>query len=117
MENGQEMVSFEIIANAGDARSFAFGALEAAKAGNFEEAEEIALDEYVMKNQLDAGKVLICSMRAGDFTSVGHFVMIYGYNADGFFINDANCIYRSSQIWSYETLENQIRILWAFEKK
>lgn len=41
MENGQEMVSFEIIANAGDARSFAFGALEAAKAGNFEEAEEM----------------------------------------------------------------------------
>ena len=38
MENGQEMVSFEIIANAGDARSFA---LEAAKAGNFEEAEEL----------------------------------------------------------------------------
>ena len=41
METGFEMVSFEIIANAGDARSFAFGALEAAKAGNFEEAEEL----------------------------------------------------------------------------
>lgn len=41
MENGSEMVSFEIIANAGDARSYAFGALEAAKAGNFEEAEEL----------------------------------------------------------------------------
>ncbi len=40
-ENGPEMISFEIIANAGDARSFAFGALEAAKAGNFEEAEEL----------------------------------------------------------------------------
>ena len=79
-------------------------------------AEEIALDEYVMKNQLDEGKVIICSMRAGDFTSVGHFVMIYGYNADGFFINDANCIYRSSKIWPYDELKNQIRILWAFEK-
>ena len=40
-ENGAEMVSFGIIANAGDARSYAFGALEAAKAGNFEEAEEL----------------------------------------------------------------------------
>ncbi|MGN1406703.1 MAG: PTS lactose/cellobiose transporter subunit IIA [Erysipelotrichaceae bacterium] len=30
-----------MIANSGDARSFAFGALEAAKAGNFEEAEEL----------------------------------------------------------------------------
>ena len=35
------MVSFGIIAHAGDARSYAFGALEAAKAGNFEEAEAL----------------------------------------------------------------------------
>lgn len=41
MENSSEMVSFGIIANAGDARSYAFGALEAAKAGNFDEAEEL----------------------------------------------------------------------------
>ena len=33
-ENGAEMVSFGIIAHAGDARSYAFGALEAAKAGS-----------------------------------------------------------------------------------
>jgi len=85
--------------------------------GNFGiKAEEIALDEYVMKNRLDAGNVIICSMRQGDFTSVGHFVMIYGYNADGFFINDANCIYRSSRIWSYDELKGQIRILWALEE-
>lgn len=36
-----EMISFEIIANAGDARSFAFQALEAAKEGNFEEADDL----------------------------------------------------------------------------
>ena len=41
MDNGNEMVSFGIIANAGDARSFAFAALEEAKAGNFEEAEKL----------------------------------------------------------------------------
>lgn len=78
-------------------------------------SEEIALDESVMKNQLDDGKVLICSMREGDFTAVGHFIMIYGYNAEGFFVNDPNCIYRSSRTWPYETLKNQIRILWAFK--
>lgn len=41
LENGPEMISFGIIAHAGDARSYAFGALAAAKAGNFEEAEEL----------------------------------------------------------------------------
>jgi len=80
-------------------------------------AEEIALDEYMMKSQLDAGKMIICSMRAGDFTSVGHFIMIYGYNDKGFFVNDANCIYRSSRTWAYDELKNQIRILWALEEK
>jgi cellobiose PTS system EIIA component len=36
-----EMIPMTIIANSGDARSFAFGALEEAKAGNFEAAEEL----------------------------------------------------------------------------
>lgn len=40
-EQSVEMISFGIIANAGDARSFAFQALEAAKQGNFEEADEL----------------------------------------------------------------------------
>ena len=42
MENNAiDMVSMTLIANSGDARSMAFGALEAAKAGNFEEADEL----------------------------------------------------------------------------
>ena len=41
LENGAEMISFGIIAHAGDARSYAFGALAAAKAGNFDEAEAL----------------------------------------------------------------------------
>lgn len=41
LENGPEMISFGIIAHAGDARSYAFGALAAAKAGNFEEADAL----------------------------------------------------------------------------
>lgn len=40
-EQSSEMVSFGIIANAGDARSFAFQALNAATNGNFEEADEL----------------------------------------------------------------------------
>ena len=40
-EQSVEMISFGIIANAGDARSFAFQALEAAKEGKFDEADEL----------------------------------------------------------------------------
>lgn len=48
-ENSTDMISFGIIANAGDARSFAFQALDAAKHGNFEEADEL------MKKSEEAG--------------------------------------------------------------
>lgn len=88
---------------------------EGVKAYNVK-ARELSLDEQVMKNALDAGKVIICSMRPGDFTAVGHFIMIYDYDTNGFKVNDSNCIYRSSRYWSYEELSGQIRILWSYEK-
>ncbi len=40
-EESTEMISFQIIANAGDARSYAFQALEEAKQGHFAEADEL----------------------------------------------------------------------------
>ncbi|MBE6054784.1 MAG: PTS lactose/cellobiose transporter subunit IIA [Clostridium sartagoforme] len=43
MDSENDLVSMTIIANSGDARSFAFQALEEAKAGNFESAEELLL--------------------------------------------------------------------------
>lgn len=79
------------------------------------QAEEIVLDEFVMKKHLDEGKVIICSVGKGDFTSQGHFILIYDYDEDGFCVNDPNCIYRSSISWEFETLKPQIRILWAFK--
>jgi len=80
-------------------------------------AEEVALEESVMKHQLDEGKVIICSVRKGDFTSQGHFILIYDYDENGFRVNDPNCIYRSSISWKFEILKPQIRILWAFEEQ
>ncbi|MDF2950298.1 MAG: cellobiose transporter subunit, partial [Sedimentibacter sp.] len=41
MDEGNDLVSMTIIANSGDARSFAFQALGEAKAGNFEKAKEL----------------------------------------------------------------------------
>lgn len=80
-------------------------------------SEEIALDEYVMKNQLDAGRMIICSVGPGDFTTLGHFIVIYDYDKNGFRVNDPNSVYRSSRSWAYGELASQIRILWSFGKK
>lgn len=45
-----EMVSMTIIANSGDARSFAFRALEEAKVGNFDEADKLMKESDASAN-------------------------------------------------------------------
>lgn len=77
-------------------------------------ARELSLDETVMKISLDSGRPVICSMGPGDFTTQGHFILIYGYDADGFFVNDPNCIARSRQRWSFDKLRGQIKNLWSY---
>ena len=48
-DQGTEMVSFQLVAAAGEARSLAFEALEKAKAGDFDAAAKL------MKQSKDAG--------------------------------------------------------------
>lgn len=73
--------------------------------------------EREMQAALDAGNVLILSMRPGDFTAGGHFIVIYGYDQDGFLVNDPNCVARSRMRWTYDQIRGQIKQLWAFEKE
>ncbi|MCI8448046.1 MAG: secreted protein containing domain of murein hydrolase [Eubacterium sp.] len=77
-------------------------------------ARELPLAESTMKSALDNGQPIICSMAPGDFTTEGHFILIYGYNEDGFLVNDPNCRSRSSQSWTFERLSGQIKNLWAY---
>lgn len=71
------------------------------------------ISESVMKRELDAGGVIICAMRQGDFTASGHFIVIYGYDGDGFLVNDPNCVARSRKRWTFSTLKGQIKQLWS----
>ena len=74
---------------------------------------EIGLDEAKMKEVLDRGEVIICSMRPGDFTTTGHFILIRGYDKKGFWVNDPNSRTNSAKQWNYETLYPQIKCLWS----
>ncbi len=78
------------------------------------DVKEVKLSEQAMKAELDKGGVIICSMRPGDFTASGHFVVIYGYDREGFKINDPNCIARSRKSWSYEEIKGQIKKIWRY---
>lgn len=71
--------------------------------------------EKTFQNVLDEGGIIICSMKPGDFTAGGHFVVIYDYNEDGFRINDPNCVARSRKIWTFEEIRRQIKHTWVYE--
>ena len=74
------------------------------------------VEEWSMKRELDEGHILICAMRPGDFTASGHFIVIYGYNEEGFLVNDPNCVARSRKEWTFEQIKGQIKQLWALGK-
>lgn len=74
---------------------------------------QVQLREANLKAELDKGRILICSVREGDFTSAGHFILIYGYDENGFKINDPKCVYRSRLSWTYKQIRNDIKATWS----
>ncbi len=78
-------------------------------------AREIPLGEKQMAQELEAGHPIICSMRPGDFTTTGHFIVIYKYEDGKFYVNDPNSRKRSEKGYEYERLSVQIKAMWAYE--
>lgn len=81
------------------------------------EGSELSLDENVMQRALDTGGLIVCSMRPGDFTTTGHFILIRGYGKDGFYVNDPNRRSTSGKVWSFDALRSQIKNLWVLRKE
>ncbi|MBQ7774397.1 MAG: C39 family peptidase [Lachnospiraceae bacterium] len=77
------------------------------------EGAVLPLDENRMKSALDAGQLIVCSMRPGDFTTTGHYILIVGYGDGGFRVNDPNRRSNSEKVWEYDVLDGQIRNLWS----
>lgn len=77
-------------------------------------SEELPLTETAVTGALDEGRPIICSVRPGDFTTTGHFILLAGLEEEGIRVNDPNSPQNSDRLWTYEELEPQIRNLWAF---
>lgn len=75
---------------------------------------EISLDEQSIRNVLMDGGLVICSVKPGDFTSTGHFILIVGVAPDGsFIIRDPNSVKNTNKKWDYKRLQTQINGLWS----
>ena len=81
------------------------------------DVERPSLNEASWKECLDNGQVLICAVRPGDFTAAGHFIVIYGYNREGFLVNDPNCVARSKTSWPFDRIGSQIKQVWAIGRQ
>ena len=78
------------------------------------QGQELGLSESVILSELESGHPVICSMRPGDFTTTGHFIVLTGVEDGKIRVNDPNSRKRSETLWDYDTLEYQINNLWAF---
>ena len=76
----------------------------------------VGKSESSFKAELDKGNILICSVREGNFTTGGHFILIYGYDENGFKVNDPKCIYRSRLSWTYKQIKGDIKKTWSIGK-
>ena len=70
-----------------------------------------------MRAVLDNGGIIICAMGKGDFTISGHYIVIYGYDNEGFMVNDPNCVARSGRRWTFSEIETQIKSIWVYDKE
>lgn len=76
--------------------------------------EEMGLSESEVFSALENGHPIICSMRPGDFTTTGHFIVLTGVEDGKIRVNDPNSRERSGKLWDYSRLEYQINNLWVF---
>ena len=79
-------------------------------------SSSVGRSEAAMKQQLDWGCPIVASVRPGDFTKAGHFILIVGYDENGFRVNDPNNPANCVKSWPYSVLIPQIRAMWAMRK-
>ena len=80
------------------------------------EGEEIPLDEGRIDQALSQGHPVVLSLRPGDFTTEGHFIVLVEKQDGGYVVRDPNSRVRSQKLWDYGTLEPQIKNLWEFQR-
>lgn len=80
-------------------------------------SKELPLVKKRMEEALDEGHPIILAMGAGDFTAKGHYIVLTGYDSEGFTVHDPNSPTRSERKWTFDELEGQIRNIWSFSRE
>jgi hypothetical protein len=70
--------------------------------------------DYILEN-VSGESPMICSMKPGDFTTSGHFIVLAGLDEDGkVIVNDPNSPKNSKKHWDADTLVSQMKGIWIY---
>ena len=79
--------------------------------------EELPANESVLSGALEEERPVIASMMPGEFTTVGHFIVIVGKDSSGkLVVRDPNSVERSMQTWDAQRVLGQCANLWAYSR-
>lgn len=67
-------------------------------------------------NALDNGRLIVLSLKPGEFTDLGHIIVIVGHKDGKLIIRDPGSVSRTDALWDYERLLSQIKGSWEFSK-
>lgn len=78
-------------------------------------ANEVKMEKELVTEKLQAGLPVICSMKEGNFTARGHFIVLVGVDEDGkMIVNDPNSLARSQMRWDFNTIRGQAKNMWYY---
>ncbi len=78
-------------------------------------SRELPADASVLVGELQTGHPVICTVRPGDFTDTGHFLVLAGVADNGeLVIHDPNSPANSARTWEVDRVLAQCANLWAF---
>ena len=75
------------------------------------------LSEEQVSAELTAGHPIICSVGPGDFTKIGHFIVLTGYESGNVTFNDPFSQKNSDKTWVYAEIADQIKAMWIYSLK
>ena len=75
---------------------------------------EKKLSAKEVKQELEDGNPIICSVGPGDFTQIGHFIVLAGFEDGKVIVYDPFSQKNSDKRWEYTKIEDQIKSMWTY---
>jgi hypothetical protein len=63
---------------------------------------------------LDSGRIIVVNVKPGIFTTVGHYLLLVGYEDGKFRINDPNSPANSAKLWDFDEFDQDVKMMWSF---